>query len=510
MGVCRRKIDPTDPGHLLGRYAVFGWKRGGMGVILQGWDPELKRKVAIKLWIDEEANAKIIKEAETLARFTEHRNIVTVFDVGTWKRRHYFVMEWIDGCDVREWLGTPRTWREIRDLFVEAGRGLAAAHAAKTEHRDFKPSNILVSADGDRVCVCDFGLADTISSPDATIQTFAGTVSYMSPERMRCEKGDGRSDQFSFCVSLWEALHRRMPYWGKTLPALLAAIENHDIQPGSPRADVPHWLSRVVRKGLHPDPDLRYPDMDALLEALTSDPPAGDATEGGIDSESDLFETSGYMHAPANSDTVVLGASNVGNEPVDVALGSATVERARLVHMGAASLGGALAGTVIALWVYFSLQVPVLAPRPQLEIAALEVVAVKIDKLQLGIQKLDEANRILDAQVVTAADTQRAYELWLESQPSLMSAMPRYFGVKSLALAKRIDALDHGRRFTAWVAADAASAFRDVQEWKRASAAACEAAKLASASGNQVMAAELKNSAAKYDPEGRCEVPQPD
>ena len=104
LGIGRHAMDPTEPRHRLGRYEVFGWKRGGMGVILEGWDPRLKRKVAVKLWIDEEANAKIIKEAETLARFTEDHNIVTVFDVGVWNGRHYFVMEWIDGCDVEEWL----------------------------------------------------------------------------------------------------------------------------------------------------------------------------------------------------------------------------------------------------------------------------------------------------------------------------------------------------------------------------------------------------------------------
>ena len=324
-------------------YQILDTKLGGMGMVLEGLDPRLDRKVAIKMWIsdDEKARAGALEEAKTLAKL-DHVNIVKVYDTGEWNGRVYFVMEWVEGANGAEWIDDEdkaHDWRTVRDVYVAAGRGLAHAHRKGIAHRDFKPSNILVGDEPGVVKVADFGIADRLrsSTPEVRPTKVGGSRSYMAPERLDGLDGDARADQFSFCVALWEALFDQPPYLGLTPMGLLAAIEAHEILPCDPLADVPHWLSRVVRKGLHPDPAQRYPSMEALVDALTDDPPPGDPSEGGVD-ESELFETEGYINAPASESAVAELAElepeplsvdddeNVGNEPADAPNDSAVAE----------------------------------------------------------------------------------------------------------------------------------------------------------------------------------------
>jgi serine/threonine protein kinase len=193
-------------------------------------------------------------------------------------------MELIDGQTIDQWLhAAPRKWREILDVFIAAGRGLAAAHAAGVVHRDFKPQNVMIGKNG-AVRVMDFGLArfagvDPGDDADAGSDSprlpilsvtktgaVVGTPAYMSPEQFRREATDARSDQFSFCIALHEALYATRP------PAALAGID--DPRPGSeasqplPRTGVPIWLRGVVRRGASVDREARHPSMDALLAAL--------------------------------------------------------------------------------------------------------------------------------------------------------------------------------------------------------------------------------------------------
>src|SRR5690606_32597738 len=214
-----RRVCETDeiPGHMFDRFEAFGAVIGGMGLVIEARDTELERKVAIKLWKQSgpKAQRALLDEAKTLAQLS-HRNVVTVYETGRWRERVFFVMEWIDGVDGRVWMDTPRTWREVRDVFVDAGMGLAAAHDAGIQHRDFKPANMLVGHG--RTVVADFGIADSlrnVENTDPRWGTPAGTPAYMAPERLRGEPGDARSDQFSFCVAMWRGLYGLRPFAGE-------------------------------------------------------------------------------------------------------------------------------------------------------------------------------------------------------------------------------------------------------------------------------------------------------
>jgi tetratricopeptide (TPR) repeat protein len=279
----------------IGRYVVktlLG--RGGMGVVYRATDPDLKRPVAIKLLHDkllagEVIRQRFLQEAQAMASLT-HPNIVSVFDVGTDEGRIFIAMEFIEGTTLRDWMMQPRSWREIRDTFVRAGQGLAAAHKRGIIHRDFKPDNVLISDEG-RVCVSDFGLARSIGEADgaprgARVGSSAGlapstltstgevmgTPAYMAPEQHHGEATDGRTDQFSFCVALYEALFGERPFKGKTMLELAVTVDAGTIEAPAQARKVPSWLRAVVLRGLRPNPGDRYPSMANLLAALSRDP----------------------------------------------------------------------------------------------------------------------------------------------------------------------------------------------------------------------------------------------
>jgi tetratricopeptide (TPR) repeat protein len=202
--------------------------------------------------------------AKVAARLA-HPNVVTVLDIGTIDNQVFMAMELVDGGDLRSWLSkSKRGWREVLDIFVQAGRGLAAAHAAGLVHRDFKPENVLIGTDG-RPRISDFGLAQLgIASGE-----IAGTPGYMSPEQL-AGSADARSDQLSFCTALYEALYGCLPF------------DQDDIfdekgpswetpRPPQP-SDVPSWVQKAVLKGLSLDPQARHADMEALLACLGRDP----------------------------------------------------------------------------------------------------------------------------------------------------------------------------------------------------------------------------------------------
>jgi tRNA A-37 threonylcarbamoyl transferase component Bud32 len=294
---------------------------GGMGMVIKARDPELERLVAIKLWMDPDprAHEALLAEAKILARLS-HPNVVTIHATGRWRERAYFVMEWVEGLDGRRWLRAPRTSAEIVEVFLAAGEGLAAAHAANIQHRDFKPSNMLIGDDG-RVVVADFGVADCMSVarerlvPEAERppSKIAGTRCYIAPERLRRERGDERSDQFSFCVALWETLHGQRPYAETSRAGVLAAIERGEIQTGPLTHRVPSGLSRVVRRGLAADPEQRYANMRELSQALREELPAADK----------IGASASTIHASAPGRppwAVVLGAMALGGLMVFAAM----------------------------------------------------------------------------------------------------------------------------------------------------------------------------------------------
>ncbi|MEM6989210.1 MAG: tetratricopeptide repeat protein [Myxococcota bacterium] len=260
--------------------------RGAMGVVMLAYDPELDRRVAIKLLAtddtDPTASARLLREAQSAAGIA-HPNVVAVYQVGTHDEQVYVVMEFVDGGTLHEWVNEePRSWQAIVDAYLQAGEGLAAAHHLGLVHRDFKPDNVLIGTDG-RVRVSDFGLVgrsgdtqdvvSTLRSFDGAsgrlTQTGAimGTPAYMPPEQLAGDRVDARSDQFSFAVSLYEALWGKRPYSGDTLGTIFAAIEAGTIDE-TPADDVPTSVREAVFKGLACMPRDRHEDVDAMLHAL--------------------------------------------------------------------------------------------------------------------------------------------------------------------------------------------------------------------------------------------------
>jgi WD40 repeat protein/predicted Ser/Thr protein kinase len=268
---------------------------GGMGVVYVAYDEQLDRRVAVKLLRgaapSPDASHRLAREAQAMARLS-HPNVVTVHEVGTFEGQVFVAMEFVDGQDLRGWLkATQRSWREVVDAFRQAGEGLAAAHDAGIVHRDFKPDNVLVGKDG-RVRVADFGLAHAFDDPvepreaDITAShssgrlhvsltrtgAIMGTPAYMPPEQFSGTRTDARSDQFSFCVALWEGLYGRRPFVGHNIAALSLAIIEGRVETPPAETDVPSWIAAILMRGLSPMPDDRWPSMRELLDAIGRDP----------------------------------------------------------------------------------------------------------------------------------------------------------------------------------------------------------------------------------------------
>jgi len=334
-------------GALLGRYSLLRkLGEGGMGVVYSAYDEELDRRVAIKLLrvragADPSAASRMLREAQAMARLS-HPNVVQVYDTGELSGQVFLAMEFVQGQTLREWIfggpdeprRLPRPWREVLAMYLQAGQGLAAAHAAGLVHRDFKPDNVLVGSDG-RARVLDFGLARSDASPrsDATrtaesdegsaegsvrddaevvrrsaersvrddggrrapdrepelesgrsrsrrsidlqltaAGTVLGTPAYMSPEQHLRVATDARSDQFSFCVSLYEGVYGERPFAGHSGGELRGAVMTGRVRDAPPGRKVPAWLRKVLLRGLRVLPHERYPGMEALLAALAADP----------------------------------------------------------------------------------------------------------------------------------------------------------------------------------------------------------------------------------------------
>ncbi len=288
---------------------------GAGAMVYTAYDPRLDRKVAVKLMHpgDASTNARVLREARCLAKLA-HPNIVTIHDAGEHDGAVYVVMELATGVPLRAWIDHPdRTWREVLRVMTGVANGLAAAHRAGLLHRDVKPENILV---GDRARLGDFGLAATglASLQDGG----AGTPSYMAPELLAGGGATPASDQFSFAVTLFEALHGERSHRGATRAELheaamhAAEATKRGSQQSSPpppahgktideRSDaqrraatdtvralaepapftrgghsvevdpIPAWIDAIVRRGLAAKPEERFASMDALLAELVRD-----------------------------------------------------------------------------------------------------------------------------------------------------------------------------------------------------------------------------------------------
>lgn len=238
--------------------------KGTYGAVYSAWDPRLDRKIAIKVLHGGTTEA-LEQEARALAKLS-HPNIVAVHDVGEADGALFLAMEFVDGAPLSSLKVEAVGWRKIVATYRQAVAGLAAAHDAGVIHRDFKPTNALLGRDG-RVRVLDFGLAreGTISTDPqgALVETrVGGTPLYMAPEQHRGDPIDARSDQYGFCAALWEALHGTPPFEADALEALVKAKNEPPRAPASTRVPAP--LTRVLIRGMAPDPVDRYPSMRAL------------------------------------------------------------------------------------------------------------------------------------------------------------------------------------------------------------------------------------------------------
>ena len=332
---------PKDPGPgtlargaSIGRYVVLGLVgRGGMGEVYAAYDPELDRKVAVKLLRVKpgagvsltEGRQRTLREAQAIARLS-HPNVVVVFDVGTFEDKVFIAMEYVDGNTVAYWLeAQPRTWQEILAVFIAAGRGLAAAHEKGLVHRDFKPDNVMIGRDG-QIRVMDFGLARQVderagasdgvprriavklpegdqevkvgssativinqgggtSEPDLKTSNsglfdarltrtgaMMGTPAYMAPEQFFGSATDARTDQFSFCVALYESVYGERPFAGNNLTALTGNVVKGTVRDPPANTKVPLWVRRILLRGLRTAIVERYPTMGELLDALGKSP----------------------------------------------------------------------------------------------------------------------------------------------------------------------------------------------------------------------------------------------
>ena len=258
-----------------------------MGSVYEAHDPDLDRGVAVKVLHrrytdDARAKQRLVREATTMAKLS-HPNVVEVFEVGEARGEVFIAMELVDGAPLSQWLESPRSVDAICRVFVDAGKGLAAAHAAGIVHRDFKPHNVLVDRRG-WAKVMDFGLAGNIATrltpaapapgPERSAdsgsltQTGAqlGTPQYMSPEQHHGGEVGPKSDQWNFCVALHDALHGTLPFAGETLAEVRASVDAMRIEIGD--KNVPPWLDAVIRRGLQRDPAARFATMDDLIGAL--------------------------------------------------------------------------------------------------------------------------------------------------------------------------------------------------------------------------------------------------
>ncbi|WP_143141366.1 serine/threonine-protein kinase [Nannocystis exedens] len=282
----------------LGRFTVLGLiGHGGMGVVYACYDDQLDRKVAVKVLhrevVREQDNARkrLLREAQAMARLS-HPNIVTVHEVGQVDDTLYVAMEFVRGVTLEAWVQQSRPWRQILAVYLQAGRGLAAAHRAGLVHRDFKPQNAMVGEDG-RVKVLDFGLARLhdedlgeegpggasvrpesalLRRPLTRTGVILGTPGYMSPEQHLGLRGTAESDQFSFCVSLYQSLYGEWPFSTESFQALREDAVHGRVAPPPAGSPVPARVFKALRRGLRAEPGARFASMTALLAELERDP----------------------------------------------------------------------------------------------------------------------------------------------------------------------------------------------------------------------------------------------
>lgn len=280
--------DRYKPGGLIGgRYklqSVAG--RGGMGVVFKAEDTRLRRTVALKFLPEEfsrapEAKERFLREAQAAA-ILDHPNICPIYEVDEADGATFFTMTFIDGPSLKDKIAAgPLPLLEVLDIALQIAEGLKAAHEKGVVHRDIKPANIMLGREG-QARITDFGLASLEGGAALTRpQTVLGTAAYMSPEQVRGEKADGRTDIWAFGCTLYEMTTGRRPFPGEHGQAVLYGILNEaPPRPSTLRVEVPPGLEKVILKCLQKKSADRYPDMDGVIDALKGERVRRPAGEG--------------------------------------------------------------------------------------------------------------------------------------------------------------------------------------------------------------------------------------
>ena len=306
LPVCAIHDIYAGPYRLLQRLGV-----GGMGDVYLAEDPRLDRKIALKMLReeftqDQQRVMRFMQEAKTTSAL-DHPNIVTIFDIGEADGRHYMATEYVNGQTLREHMTAPEPVAAVLEIGIQIAAALEAAHQAGIVHRDIKPENVIVRPDG-LVKILDFGIAKLIekdpastsqacdqdavvnrtlsldeyaTNPDPLLNPPApmiestrpglilGTVSYMSPEQVRGQPIDARSDIFSLGVLLYEMVAGNPPFSGETQADRIAAILDREPAPlNESRRDVPPELEEIVSKALRKDREIRYQSAGEVLADL--------------------------------------------------------------------------------------------------------------------------------------------------------------------------------------------------------------------------------------------------
>src|SRR4030066_294496 len=249
--------------------------QGGMGVLYLAEDLELNRKAVLKFLPpdvinDPDTNLRFRREAQSAGSLS-HPNIVTIYDVGVHENKTFIAMEYVEGKTLRELImSDDLTIERITDISVQICEGLNEAHSKGITHRDIKPENILID-EKEKVKIVDFGLAKIknvsrgITKQDSTV----GTLKYMSPEQIRNQNVDHRSDIWSFGVILYEMIAGKYPFKGEHDASLFYSIINQSPEPlARYKVNIGEGFQRIIDKSLEKDPETRYQHIDELLSDI--------------------------------------------------------------------------------------------------------------------------------------------------------------------------------------------------------------------------------------------------
>jgi serine/threonine protein kinase len=259
----------------IGKYRILSKiGQGGMGVVYKALDPKIERVLAVKiisarLDTEPELRSRFRQEARSAAQLS-HKNIITIFEYDEEDGLAYLAMEFLDGEDLKTKISN-RQWMPLEQklrIMKEVAEGLSHAHKMGVIHRDIKPGNIFITRSGE-IKILDFGLARLTSSELTRTGVSMGTPAYMSPEQLRYDRVDHKSDIFSAGVVFYELLTYHKPFHGDSNFSISLKIVDSDPAPVEDlEKSIPPALSSIIRRTLEKDPARRYQTMDGLLEDL--------------------------------------------------------------------------------------------------------------------------------------------------------------------------------------------------------------------------------------------------